>query len=272
MMSRVLEVSESGFYRWRKSRISKRAKENATLVEKIKLIHKKSRMNYGCPKVYQALRKSGEVVNYKRVERLMRENGIRAKRARKFKATTTSKHKLPVADNILERNFDVSKPDQVWTSDITYIWTSEGWLYLVVILDLYSRMVVGWTVSETLTAEFVARAFLLAQQRRAEKVSPLVHSDRGSQYASSDFRACLEAWGCQQSMSRKGDCWDNAVSESFFSVLKTELVHQEQFATRQEAKDKLFDYIEVFYNRSRIHSACGYLSPMEYELKYKQAA
>lgn len=272
LMCRVLEVSESGYYRWRTSSISKRACENEILLEKIKEIHKKSRMNYGCPKIYQALRKSGEVVNYKRVERLMRVNGIRAKRARKFRVTTTSKHKLAVADNLLERNFKVTKPDEVWTSDITYISTSEGWLYLVVFLDLYSRLVVGWTASESLTSEFVARAFLIAQQRRGEMVSPLVHSDRGSQYASVDFREKLLAWNCQQSMSRKGDCWDNAVSESFFSVLKTELVHHERFVTRQEAKDKLFDYIEVFYNRSRIHSATEYLSPMEYEQRYRQAA
>jgi transposase InsO family protein len=265
-------VSESGYYRFRKNPLSNRAKENEVLLEKVKEIHKRSRMNYGCPKVYQALRRAGEVVNYKRVERLMRENKIRAKRARKFRATTTSKHSMPVADNILERNFDVSKPDEVWTSDITYIWTNEGWLYLVVFLDLYSRMVVGWAVSESLTAGFVERAFLIAQQRRGEMVSPLVHSDRGSQYASSDFREKLLAWNCQQSMSRKGDCWDNAVSESFFSVLKAELVHHERFETRQEAKDKLFDYIEVFYNRTRIHSATEYLSPMEYEQKYKQAA
>jgi putative transposase len=272
LMCSVLEVSESGYYRWRKEPESKREKENALLLEKIRLIHKKSRMNYGCPKVYQALRKSGEVVNYKRVERLMRENGVRAKRARKFKATTSSKHKLAVAENLLDRNFKVEKPDEVWTSDITYIWTEEGWLYLVVFLDLYSRMVVGWAVSETLQTEFVERAFLIGQQRRGGMVSPLVHSDRGSQYASLDFREKLLAWNCRQSMSRKGNCWDNAVSESFFSVLKTELVFNEKFAVRQEAKDKLFDYIEVFYNRSRIHSATDYLSPMEYEQRYKKAA
>ena len=271
-MCRVLEVSESGFYKWSKGYESKRAKQNAALLEKIKLIHKRSRMNYGCMKVYQQLRRSGEAVNYKRVERLMRENGIRAKRARRFRVTTSSKHKLGVAENVLERRFTVSKPNEVWATDITYIWTEEGFVYLVVFLDLYSRLVVGWTVSDTLEVDFVERAFLLAQQSRGSLVSPLVHSDRGSQYASSAFKSRLEAFSCNQSMSRKGNCWDNAVSESFFSLLKTELVHHERFKTKQEAKDKLFDYIEVFYNRSRIHSANGYLSPMEYEQRFKQAA
>lgn len=176
----------------------------------------------------------------------------------------------------MARSFTASRPDEVWTSDITYIWTAEGWLYLVVFLDLYSRLVVGWAVSESLTTDFVEAAFLRGQARRGRAVSPLIHSDRGSQYASTAFREKLAVWGCEQSMSRKGDCWDNAVSESFFGVLKSELVHHEQFATRQEACDKLFDYIEVFYNRMRIHSGSDYFAPAEYEARYraqlKQAA
>lgn len=198
----------------------------------------------------------------------MKEHGIKAKRVKKFTRTTDSRHSLPVAENVLERNFWVMRPDEVWTSDITYIWTDEGWLYLVVFLDLYSRLVVGWTVSERMTVEFVEAAFLQAQQRRAGAVSPLVHSDRGSQYASAAFRERLAAWGCQQSMSRKGNCWDNAVTESFFGNLKSEMVHHERFRTRQEAKDKLFDYIEVFYNRMRIHSTISYFAPVEYEARY----
>lgn len=177
---------------------------------------------------------------------------------------------------MLERNFSVLRPNEVWTSDITYIWTDEGWLYLVVFLDLYSRLVVGWTVSERMTVEFVEAAFLQAHHRRASAVSPLVHSDRGSQYASAAFRERLAAWNCRQSMSRKGKCWDNAVSESFFGNSKCEMVHHERFATREEAKDKLFDYIEVFYNRMRIHSTISYFAPAEYEARYyaqlKQAA
>lgn len=245
-------------------------------MRQIRAIHAESRGHYGSPKVYRCLRRGAKAINHKRVERLMREHGLRAKRAGKFRATTTSRHRLPVAENVLERNFSVGAPDEVWTSDITYIWTDEGWLYLAVFLDLYSRLVVGWSVSESLTTEFVEQAFMQGQRRRGTAVSPLVHSDRGSQYASSAFRARLAAWNCQQSMSRQGNCWDNAVSESFFGILKSELVHHERFATRREAKDKLFDYIEVFYNRSRIHSASDYFAPAEYEARYraqmKQAA
>jgi len=162
-----------------------------------------------------------------------------------------------------------TRPDAVWTSDITYVWTEEGWLYLVVFLDLYSRLVVGWAVSESLETEFVERAFLQGQARRGQAVSPLVHSDRGSQYASAAFRERLSAWGCSQSMSRKGDCWDNAVTESFFGNLKNEMVRHERFATKRAATDQLFDYIEVFYNRSRIHSATDYSAPAEYEARYQ---
>ena len=275
-MLRVLEVGASGYYRWRSRQPSQRAKENERLLERIEAEHVASRGNYGSPKVYRKLRHDGETVNHKRVERLMKEHGIKAKRVKKFTRTTTSRHSLPVADNVLARNFSVARPDAVWTSDITYVWTDEGWLYLTVFIDLYSRMVVGWAVSDQLHAAMIAEAFTMGQSRRGRAVSPLVHSDRGSQYASAAFRERLAAWDCQQSMSRKGNCWDNAVSESFFGNLKSEMVHHKRFATRQEAKDKLFDYIEVFYNRSRIHSATDYFAPAEYEARYqaqlKQAA
>lgn len=275
-MCRVLEVKASGYYAWRGRKPSLRTAENKLLVEKMTVIHHESRQTYGSPKVWQQLRRAGEQVNHKRVARLMRENQLRAKRVKKFVRTTDSRHSLPVAENVLARNFSVARPDEVWTSDITYIWTEEGWLYLVVFLDLYSRLVVGWTVSERMTVEFVEAAFLQAQQRRGSAVSPLIHSDRGSQYASLSFREQLAAWNCRQSMSRKGNCWDNAVTESFFGILKNELVHHEHFATRREAKGKLFDYIEVFYNRMRIHSASDYFAPAEYEARYqaqlKQAA
>ena len=267
-MCRVLGVRASGYYAWRGRKPSSRAAENELLVEKIKAIHSASRRTYGSPKVYRRLRRDGEQVNHKRVARLMRNHDIRAKRAKKFRHTTDSRHSLPVADNVLARNFQTARPDEVWTSDITYIWTDEGWLYLVVFLDLYSRLVVGWAVSEKITTEFVERAFLHGQARRGRAVVPLIHSDRGSQYASSAFKERLAAWNCQQSMSRKGNCWDNAVSESFFGVLKNELVHHERFKTRQAATDQLFDYIEVFYNRSRIHSAADYSAPAEYEARY----
>jgi transposase InsO family protein len=267
-MCRALEVSPAGYYRWRSRKPSARAEENERLVERIKAVHVASRGVYGSPKIYRKLRRDGYRVNHKRVERLMKEQGVRAKRVKKSKRTTDSRHSLPVAGNVLARDFTVTRPDEVWTSDITYIWTAEGWLYLVVFLDLYARLAVGWAVSESLEAGFVEAAFLQGQSRRGGGVSPLVHSDRGCQYASAAFRAKLSAWGCRQSMSRKGDCWDNAVTESFFGILKNELVHHERFSTRQEAKDKLFDYIEVFYNRSRIHSAAGYFAPAEYEARY----
>lgn len=275
-MCRVLELNPSGYYRWRGRKPSARDRENDRLREQIIVIHDASRGTYGSPKVYQKLRREGERVNHKRVERVMRENSLSAKRVKKYRQTTDSRHCLPVAENVLARNFSVARPDQVWTTDITYIWTSEGWLYLVVFLDLYSRLVVGWAVSATLSTEFVEQAFLQGQARRGRAVSPLVHSDRGSQYASAAFRERLAAWDCRQSMSRKGNCWDNAVSESFFSNLKRELVHHERFVTRQEAMAQLFDYIEVFYNRSRIHSAADYFAPAQYEARYraqlKQAA
>jgi transposase InsO family protein len=259
-MCRVLGVNPSGYYRWRGRKPSSRDEENRGLLEQIKAIHAESRQTYGSPKVLRKLRRGGKTVNHKRVARLMRENAIRAKRVKRFTPTTDSRHSLPVAENVLERNFSVARPDEVWTTDITYIWTDEGWLYLVVFLDLYSRLVVGWAVSESLSTAFVERAFVQGQARRGRAVAPLVHSDRGSQYASAVFKERLAAWDCPQSMSRRANCWDNAVSESFFGVLKTELVHHERFRTRQEAKDKLFDYIEVFYNRTRIHSASEYFA------------
>lgn len=268
-MCRALEVSPAGYYAWRARKPSQRDKENERLVERIKAVHVESRGIYGSPKMYRKLRRDGEAISRKRVARLMKEHGIKAKRVKKSRHTTDSRHTLPVAENVVARKFQAARPDEVWTSDITYVWTDEGWLYLVVFLDLYSRLVVGWAVSESLEVGFVERAFLQGQRRRGRAVSPLVHSDRGSQYASAAFRERLAAWGCAQSMSRKGNCWDNAVTESFFGNLKSEMVHHERFATRQEAKDKIFDYIEVFYNRSRIHAASDYFAPAEYEARYR---
>lgn len=270
-MCRVFSLNSSGYYAWRRREPAPRVAENARLLEQIKAVHAQGRGHYGSPKVVQRLRRSGEVANHKRVERLMRENGICAKRVKKFVHTTDSRHSLPVAENVLARRFSAARPNEVWTSDITYVWTDEGWLYLVVFLDLYSRLVVGWAVSESLETEFVERAFMQGQRRRGAAVSPLIHSDRGSQYASSTFRERLAAWGCTQSMSRRANCWDNAVTESFFGVLKNELVHHEHFHTRREARDQIFDYIEVFYNRCRIHSAAGYFAPAEYEARFYEA-
>ena len=270
-MCRVFSLNPSGYYAWRRRKPAPRVAENERLLEQIKVIHAEGRGHYGSPKILRKLRRNGEAVNHKRVERLMRESRLCARRVKRFVRTTDSCHSLPVAENVLARRFQVARPDEVWTSDITYIWTDEGWLYLVVFLDLYSRLVVGWAVSESMETEFVERAFMQGQGRRGMAVSPLIHSDRGSQYASSAFRDRLAAWNCSQSMSRRANCWDNAVTESFFGLLKNELVYPERFRTRQEAKDKLFDYIEVFYNRSRIHSAADYFAPAEYEARYCEA-
>lgn len=271
-MCRLLEVSPSGYYRFRVRRPSARAKENERLLTKIRAIHEESRQVYGSPKVYRQLRREGEACNHKRVERLMKEHQLKAKRARKFKATTNSQHTLPVAENLLNREFQPGAPDRAWVGDITYIWTAEGWLYLAVFIDLFSRMVVGWSISERMTTELVEAALGMGITRRGGRAPRLVHTDRGSQYASDRFRELVEQVFALQSMSRKGNCWDNAVAESFFSALKVEMVDHEEFETRREATLAVFDYIEVFYNRKRIHSATGFLSPAEYEEQFKGAA
>lgn len=236
------------------------------------MIHKSSRANYGAPRIYKELKNQGIKVNRKTVEKIMKENGIRAKRCKKFKATTNSKHNLPIAPNLLNRNFNATKANQCWVSDITYIWTEEGWLYLATFIDIYSRLVVGWSMSSRMTADLVVNAFQMAIGRRGIPVELMVHSDRGSQYASLAFRDELEKYHCIQSMSRKANCWDNAVAESFFSNLKLELVNHEKFKTRQEATDKIFDYIEIFYNRQRLHSFLNFLSPEQFEKSKPMAA
>ena len=274
LMCRVLEVSRSGYYAWRKRPASSRSVENRLLLEKIKVVYKKSKKTYGSPRVHKQLVVEGERCGRRRVERLMSANGIRAKQKRKFVATTDSKHDLPVVENILERNFQVEEPNTVWLSDITYIPTDEGWLYLAGVLDLCSRTAVGWSMSETLEKELVIDALKMAYQRRRPGEGLLHHSDRGSQYASDDYVNLLESYGMRMSMSRKGDCWDNAVMESFFGTLKKELVHHKRYRTRAEARQDIFEFIEVFYNRERLHSSLGYMSPAAYEgqIAAKQAA
>jgi transposase InsO family protein len=235
-------------------------------LDEIKKIHKNSRGNYGSPRVHKELKRNGTHCNHKTVEKVMKENDIRARRKKRFKVTTDSKHNLPVAENVLNRQFEAKEKDQVWVSDITYVDTEEGWLYLAVFIDLYSRKVLGWSMSPWMTAEFVLNAFRMAIAKRNGRVNPLVHSDRGSQYASDLLRAELELRSCPQSMSRKGNCWDNAVAESFFSTIKTELIYHEKFKTKKEAEAKIFDYIEIFYNRQRLHSTLNYLTPDEFEM------
>jgi transposase InsO family protein len=261
----MLSVSPAGFYASRRRPPSARATDDAQLVAEIKQVHEQSGRRYGSPRVHQELRARGSSVGRRRVARLMRQNGIYAKRRRRFRTTTDSKHTMPVAPNLLERRFQVDAPNKVWVTDITYIWTREGWLYLAAILDLFSRAVVGWAMSESLSRELALRALDMALTTRRPLSGLVHHSDRGCQYASADYQHALAANGLVCSMSRKGDCWDNAVAESFFATLKTELVNEADFATRAQARTAIFDFIEVFYNRRRRHSFLGYLCPVEFE-------
>ena len=276
MMCRVLEVSDSGYYDWRNRRgrghESKRGKEDRVLLDRIRVSHGASRRTYGSIRVRRDLLEEGYVCNHKRIERLMREGDLRAKAARRFKATTDSSHKMPVADNELARQFAVSEPNKVWVTDITYVWTREGWMYLCVFIDLFSRLVVGWALSSRMTASLPILALERAFARRKPQGSLLVHSDRGSQYASEAFQNALAQHGGRSSMSRKGNCWDNAVAESFFHSFKVEAIYGENLETRREVEFATFDYIEKFYNQRRRHSANGQLSPMKYEEGFKMAA
>jgi putative transposase len=265
-----LGVSKSGFYAWRGRPPSSRSIEDERLLAQIRAVHAESRGRYGSPRVHRELAARGIHVNKHRVARLMRENGLRGRRRRRFRHTTDSNHAMPLAPNTLARAFTAEAPNRVWVTDITYVPTREGWLYLAAILDLYSRRVVGWSMSDRITRQLTLDALSMGLQARTPPMGLLHHSDRGSQYASADYRAALASAGIECSMSRKGDCWDNAVAESFFGTLKTELVHEADWATRAEARSAIFEYLEVFYNRRRIHSSIGYVSPEEFELKYER--
>jgi transposase InsO family protein len=265
-MCKVLEVSPSGYYAWRKRPESATVVRRRRLTVMVKAIHEQSRQNYGSPRVFKELQARGERCNVKTVARIMRKNEIVAKRRRKFKVTTDSNHRLPVAKNLLDRKFTVTAPNRVWVTDITYIPTWEGWLYLATVQDLFSRKIVGWSMQPRMTRQLVIDALEMAVDRRRPEPGLLCHSDRGSQYASDDYQAVLARHGMVCSMSRKGNCWDNAVMESFYSTLKTELIYHEVFHTRDEARRAVFEYIEMFYNHFRRHSTLGYLSPVDFEL------
>ena len=265
LMSRILQVSRSGFYAWSKRAESARVRSDRALVVDIKAVHKLSRSIYGSPRVYRELLAQGHTVGRDRVARLMREHNLRGKRKRRFRNTTQSNHRHPVAPNVLERQFTVEQPNTGWVGDITYIWTLEGWLYLSVILDLYSRRVVGWAMNKHIDQALTLRALGMAINACEPGPGLIHHTDRGSQYAANDYQKMLKARGITCSMSRKGNCWDNAVAESFFATLKVEFVHERLFHTRAQATREIFEYIEVFYNRIRRHSSIGYLSPLEFE-------
>ena len=261
-----LSVSRSGFYRWCKGVKSPREEANEKLLDAIRTIHEDSQAIYGSPKVSDALRAMGMVCNHKRVARLMRSHGIRSKIKRRFKVTTHSRHTRPVAPNLVRRDFSAPAPDRLWTSDITYIRTGEGWLYLAVFLDTFSRLIVGWAMGHRLNDRLVLKAFQQAWRQRRPPAGLVVHSDRGSQYCSHRFKGLLETNGYQQSMGITGNCYENAITESFFASLKSEWVYHEKYTTRAEASRSIFKYIEIFYNRQRIHAALGGVSPEQFEI------
>ena len=264
-MCAVLEVSHSGYYAWRDRPDSARDVADRGLAAEICRIHADNRAVYGSPRVHAALRAEGRRVGVNRVARLMRRHGIQGRHKRRAPRTTDSKHALPVAPNLLDRQFTATAPNQVWLADITYIPTGEGWLYLAVVLDLFARRVVGWAMSETMPQELTIAALHMAITSRRSGPGLVHHSDRGSQYAAHAYRRLLDKHGMLCSISRKGDCWDNAPMESFFGSMKTELGDDIVFETRQDAKRTIFSFIETFYNRRRLHSAIGYRSPVEME-------
>lgn len=264
-MCRLLKVSRSGYHAWRNRPESPRRQRRRRLVGVIRQAHAGSRTLYGSPRVHAEIVAAGERCCVNTVARLMRENGLKARTKRKYKATTHSAHDLPVAENLLCRDFATTGPNQKWVGDITYVWTREGWLYLAAVEDLYARRVVGWAMAERMTAELVIGATRMAIQARRPPAGLIHHSDRGGQYCSHAFGELLHVHGIRASMSRKADCYDNAVVESFFATLKKELINFVDYATRAEAKGAIFEWIEVYYNRRRRHSSLGNVSPDDYE-------
>jgi len=264
----VLGVSRSGYYAWKVRPPAPRVREDAELVREIKAAHKHGRYVYGSPRVHRELREKGRRVSRNRVARLMRREGICATRKRRFRKTTDSNHKSPIAPNVLDRKFDVDLPNTAWVTDVTYVWTYEGWLYLAVLLDLFSRRVVGWAASANNDRALALSALDRAVALRNPGAGLLHHSDRGSVYASTDYGDALTKIHAVKSMSRKGDCWDNAVAESFFATIKGEMIDHEDYPTRRAAIAAIGDYIDAFYNPCRRHSALDYMSPIEFEMKF----
>ena len=275
VLCKMLEISRSGYYAWTTRPEAPKEKADAEVVAEIRAAHKGGRGAYGSPRVVRALRKKGRQISQKRVARLMRKEGIVGRKKKRFRKTTDSNHPDPIAPNVLARNFDVDLPDTAWVTDVTYVFTQQGWLYLAVILDLFSRRVVGWAASANNDRALALDALDRAVTLREPNSGLIHHSDRGSVYASGDYRDALDRMGATKSMSRKGDCWDNSVAESFFATIKGEMIDHEDYQTRTEAIAAIADYIDSFYNVTRLHSAIGYVSPIEFELKFridKQAA
>lgn len=267
-----MNVSRSGYYQWTRRQESEQKKRRRELEQQISRIFVDSRRLYGSPKIAQVLRQQGVRVSEKTVARIMKQLGLKSRTVKTYKATTNSNHNLPVHDNVLNQQFTAQAPNQVWMADITYVSTDEGWLYVASVMDLYTRKIVGWHADERMTKELVLQALDQAYNRQRPKGEVLHHSDRGSQYASHEYQKRLLKYGMKCSMSRKGNCYDNACIESFHSALKKELVYLEKFRTRKEARSRIFEYIEFFYNRKRVHSAIGYLTPFQHEQMYGQIA
>jgi putative transposase len=270
-MCQFLKVSRSGYYDWNKRGESLHQQQDQKLAKAINIIYEKSKRRYGSPRIYHKLHDNGIQCSRKRVARLMREMGIKARHKKKFKVTTNSKHDHPIAPNLLNRQFQTDDPNQVWVADITYIRTFEGWLYLAAVMDLYSRKIVGWAMSERMTSNLAITALKMAIKRRRPRKGLMHHSDRGVQYASQPYRKVLKKNGIICSMSRKGNCWDNAPMESFFSTLKTECIQEKIYLARILAKREIFEYIEIDYNRNRLHSSIGYVTPENFENRRKSA-
>lgn len=265
LLCKVAKLSRSGFYAWKRRSPTQQQRANAELLDTVRAIHKASRGTYGRPRLLRALRNRGYECSSERLRRLMLRDGIASKHRRKYRATTNSKHKMPVAENLLKRDFTAESVDRVWVADTTFIATKEGWMYLAAILDVFSRTIVGWAMGNENSRHLCLRALDMATARRTTKAGLIHHSDRGSTYASGDYQKRLKNWRMVCSMSAKGDCWDNAMMESFFHTLKVELIRDEPFPTRVEASGAVFEYIEVFYNRQRLHSSLGFTSPLDYE-------
>ena len=265
LMCRILAVSRSGFYAFCQRPPAARTRQDEILTVAVAAIYAENHGRYGSPRVQLELRARGQRSGRKRIARLMRAQGLRACPKRRYRNTTDSRHSLAVSPNLLARCFAVAQPNTAWVTDITYLWTLQGWLYLAVIIDLFSRRIVGWSMSERIDRKLALDALKMALAQRHPARGLIHHSDRGSQYASGDYQQLLAQYGIRSSMSRRGDCWDNAVAESFFASLKKELVYQVQWRTRAQARTAIFQYLELFYNRRRRHSSLGYLSPMEFE-------
>jgi transposase InsO family protein len=266
-----MEVSRSGYYQYLKAEHNNRIDKDLELLSKVRQINRETRGAYGSRRTSERLRSWGDDVGRYRARSLMKKAGVSVKHRKKFKITTDSRHDFPVAPNLLDRNFQVDRPDAVWCSDISYLWTMEGWLYLAVIIDLYSRKVVGWAMNNHMRASLVMEALLMAYWRRKPGKGLIHHSDRGSQYAGNDYQKLLDSYGMICSMSRKGDCWDNAVAESFFHSLKTEWTSDIVYRTRSEARNDVIRYIEMFYNSNRLHSYLGYKNPNDFEKSFTLA-